>query len=115
MTTVTTIGYGDIASVTIVGRLIAMCIMIIGLGFVAVLTGAIAQHFISRQATETQIASTNDILAAVNEVKAEVHAVSDRLQQLETLLDRPAPTSVVPQQTTPLRRARPLNRGGRTR
>lgn len=114
MTTVTTIGYGDITPLTTVGRLIAMCIMIVGLGFVAVLTGAVAQHFISKQAVETQIASTNDVLAAVHEVKAEVRALSDRLQQLETPLDRPAPTTVVPQQTRPVRRARPLNRGGRT-
>ena len=114
MTTVTTIGYGDITPLTTVGRLIAMCIMIVGLGFVAVLTGAIAQHFISKQAVETQIASTNDVLAAVHDVKAEVRALSDRVQQLETRVDRPAQTALVRRQTRPLRRAQPPNRGGRT-
>ena len=93
MTTVTTIGYGDISPVTNGGRLIAMCIMAVGLGFVAVLTGAVAQHFIAtRQATDTavEIAGNNEILAAVNEVRAEVHAVSERLDHIETRLGRPA-------------------------
>lgn len=87
MTTVTTIGYGDIAPVTTVGRLIAMFIMIIGLGFVAVLTAAIAQHFIAKQASEAQTASTNDILAAVHEVKADLNTLSERLDEFETRLD----------------------------
>jgi voltage-gated potassium channel len=91
MTTVTTIGYGDIAPVTNVGRLMAMCIMVVGLGFVAIVTGAVAQHFIARQATETQIASTNDILAAVHEVKSEVHDLSERLDRIENRLDAPRP------------------------
>ncbi len=84
VTTVTTIGYGDIALLTNGGRLIAMCIMIVGLGFVAIVTGAAAQYFISRQATGTQAASADDVLAAVQEVKVEPNAVSERLDRLET-------------------------------
>lgn len=83
MTTVTTIGYGDIAPLTNGGRLIAMCVMVVGLGFVAIATGAAAQYFINRQGG-AQAASTNEILAAVQEVKVQLHAVSERLDRLET-------------------------------
>jgi voltage-gated potassium channel len=42
MVTVTTIGYGDIYPVTTAGRLIAVALMIIGIGTVSLFTGLIA-------------------------------------------------------------------------
>ena len=45
--TVTTVGYGDIYPVTDAGRVIAMIVMLSGIGFVALLTGSIAQRFLS--------------------------------------------------------------------
>jgi voltage-gated potassium channel len=39
VTTVTTVGYGDIQPKTDAGRVIAMCVMAAGIGFVAILTG----------------------------------------------------------------------------
>jgi voltage-gated potassium channel len=44
--TITTVGYGDIVPVTDAGRVIAVIVMIVGIGFLAVLTGAIAERFI---------------------------------------------------------------------
>jgi voltage-gated potassium channel len=46
ITTVTTVGYGDFAPQTTGGRLIAMVVMVIGIGFVAILTAAAAERFI---------------------------------------------------------------------
>ena len=43
--TVTTVGYGDIYPVTDAGRVIAIVVMLSGIGFVALLTGSIAQQF----------------------------------------------------------------------
>jgi len=118
-TTVTTIGYGDIAPVTTAGRLIAMCIMVIGLGFVAMLTGAIAQHFIvGREAAEqhAEIASTNEILAAVNDVKADVHGLSERLDRIETRFVAPVEKSLDGKPTTaPVRRSRSATQSSATR
>ncbi len=48
VTTVTTTGYGDIVPTTETGKTLAMVLMIVGAGFLAVLTGAIAQRFIGR-------------------------------------------------------------------
>jgi voltage-gated potassium channel len=45
--TVTTVGYGDITPKTDAGRVIAIVVMLSGIGFVAVLTAAIAQRFVA--------------------------------------------------------------------
>jgi voltage-gated potassium channel len=44
--TITTVGYGDIVPATDAGRVIAVIVMIVGIGFLAVLTGAVAERFI---------------------------------------------------------------------
>jgi voltage-gated potassium channel Kch len=45
--TVTTVGYGDIVPKTDAGRVIGVIVMLGGIGFLAVLTAAIAQRFIA--------------------------------------------------------------------
>ena len=44
--TVTTVGYGDTPVTTDAGRVIAICLMVTGIGFVAVLTAAAAERFL---------------------------------------------------------------------
>ena len=44
--TVTTVAYGDIYPTTALGRIIATVVMTAGIGFVAMLTGALAQRFL---------------------------------------------------------------------
>lgn len=46
--TMTTVGYGDYTPITYTGRLIAMVLMITGMGFLGVLTGSIASFFTTR-------------------------------------------------------------------
>jgi voltage-gated potassium channel len=52
--TVTTVGYGDITPKTTAGRVIAIFVMLGGIGFIAVLTAAIAQRFIAVGATGSE-------------------------------------------------------------
>lgn len=47
--TVTTVGYGDIVPKTIIGRITAFIVMIIGIGFLSMLTGTIATFFLNKQ------------------------------------------------------------------
>jgi len=50
VTTVTTVGYGDISPETDAGRIIAVAVMVVGIGFVALLTAAAAERFMRRNA-----------------------------------------------------------------
>jgi voltage-gated potassium channel len=43
--TSTTVGYGDLAPATIVGRLVAVVLMVVGIGALGMITGSIATHF----------------------------------------------------------------------
>jgi voltage-gated potassium channel len=45
VTTVTTVGYGDIGPKTDAGRLLAIVVMLVGIGFVALITAAAAERF----------------------------------------------------------------------
>ena len=42
ITTLTTVGYGDVVPVTIVGKIVAIFIMILGYGIIAVPTGIVS-------------------------------------------------------------------------
>jgi voltage-gated potassium channel len=56
ITTVTTVGYGDSYPRTTGGRIIAIVVMLVGIGFVAILTAAAAERFMrSRRAEEVAI------------------------------------------------------------
>lgn len=46
--TTTTVGYGDISPVTNLGRVLASKLMLIGIGFVGMLTGTIATYFVNK-------------------------------------------------------------------
>jgi voltage-gated potassium channel len=72
--TVTTVGYGDIVPKTDAGRVIGIAVMLGGIGFLAVLTAAIAQRFIAVGATPAEEDSPP--------------SEDDRLTRLERKLDR---------------------------
>jgi voltage-gated potassium channel len=90
-TTMTTVGYGDIRPTTTLGRLIAMVVMLVGIGFVAILTAAVAQRFLAPQLDEIsqrEVEVAADIEAAETDVLAEVRTIRARLERLESLLER---------------------------
>lgn len=51
-TTVTTVGYGDRYPVTFEGRIVAVLLMVVGIGVVGTVTGSVASWFVSRVAAE---------------------------------------------------------------
>jgi voltage-gated potassium channel len=53
VTTVTTVGYGDLTPTSVQGRLIGMVLMFVGIGFLSLLTAAVASRFVKEdQGTE---------------------------------------------------------------
>jgi voltage-gated potassium channel len=94
MTTMTTVGYGDQYPVTVSGRLVGIALMLVGIGFFAILTGAVAERFLAQQVedvAEAQEEASVQIEATEVEVLAELRAVRDRLDALERRLTRVAP------------------------
>ena len=75
MVTVTTVGYGDLYPKTIEGRIIAMVVMLFGIGFLSVLTATVASYFVkSDRGNETE-----EILAALARVETELAAMKQQI------------------------------------
>jgi voltage-gated potassium channel len=73
ISTVTTVGYGDIYPESTTGRIIAITIMLVGIGFVALLTAFIADRFINVSAAAE--AKEDLILAELKEISARLDAL----------------------------------------
>jgi len=86
VSTMTTVGYGDEFPETTLGRILGMALMIVGIGFIAVLTGAIAERFLAGRIEETQEAVTAEVEDAEADVLAELREITERLHALERRL-----------------------------
>jgi voltage-gated potassium channel len=92
VTTMTTVGYGDLSPHTTSGRLLAIALMVICIGFVALLTGAIAQRFPSPQISRSLEEAEADVATDVGDIRAELvrglRGITARLQELEEMVQR---------------------------
>jgi len=82
VSTMTTVGYGDEFPVTTGGRLVAMALMLVGIGFIAILTGAIAERFLAGEIEEVA-EGVEETAATEGELLAELRAIRVRLDRLE--------------------------------
>jgi voltage-gated potassium channel len=74
--TVTTVGYGDIYPKSVGGRIVAMVVMLVGVGFLAVLTATIASYFVKSDRGEEHASVT----AALARIESDLAAVKARLE-----------------------------------
>ena len=72
MQTVTTVGYGDFVITDIEGRIIAILTMLAGIGFISVLTAAVASRFVQ---TDTH---TDEVLETLRRIEADVAELKAR-------------------------------------
>jgi voltage-gated potassium channel len=63
---VTTVGYGDITPKTTQGRIVAVVVMLFGIGFLSVLTATIASRFVQ---TDT---SSDEMVSALHRIEADL-------------------------------------------
>lgn len=80
--TVTTVAYGDIYPTTALGRIVATVVMITGIGFVALLTGALAQRFLHGGNGEPAPAPEDD------EILRRLAEMSRQIAELQRALER---------------------------
>ena len=80
ITTMTTVGYGDYSPTTAEGKVIAIAVMLVGIGFATLLVGAIAERFIKPEFVEVELGE-EDIISQIRDISA-------RLQRLEQALKR---------------------------
>lgn len=72
--TVTTVGYGDMFPITPAGRVAAALLMLLGIGFVALITASIAAHFVESQEEESP-----DLIAEVSRLHARLDIIEGLL------------------------------------
>jgi voltage-gated potassium channel len=89
--TMTTVGYGDFTPTTTAGQLVAIGVMVVGIGFTAVLTAALAERFLASRVTEAEEELTERVDEAEADVVAELREITKRLQRLEQRLGSHAP------------------------
>lgn len=82
--TVTTVGYGDDVPTTVKGQLLAVVVMLFGIGFLTVVTAAITSSFIERSRMEH---SRTDVGSATAE---QLRQIEQRLERIEAALTRPS-------------------------
>jgi len=70
--TCTTVGYGDISPSTAMGRIIAVILMLFGIGFIGMLTGTITTYFSNKvKKTTSDFKDTNDLFEITKDMSAE--------------------------------------------
>jgi voltage-gated potassium channel len=78
--TVTTVGYGDLYPTTVVGRLIGVFVMLVGVGFVSVLTATIVSQFVE---TDT---SSAEVLATLRQIENDLNELKQQVARSQTTI-----------------------------
>jgi voltage-gated potassium channel len=77
--TITSVGYGDIAPVTLIGRFVAVGVMIAGLALLGTVTATLASFFLDR-VEDTTKEENDETQAAIATLTAEIQALRTELR-----------------------------------
>jgi voltage-gated potassium channel len=78
LTTVTTVGYGDVVPQDSVGRVVASFLLLGGLALLSVVTATITSGFVARAQRETRSDAEVELLAEIRELRARVEELAER-------------------------------------
>ncbi len=81
--TVTTVGYGDVTPVTMVGRTVAALVMVTAIGFIAVITAAVTSTFVEAAQRRRGTADKAAQRDANERLYARFDEISQRLARIE--------------------------------
>lgn len=85
--TVTTVGYGDNVPVTVAGRLLAVLVMVLGIGFLTVITASITGAFVQRASRERTAPDTAQA-DQLRQIDERLERIDERLERIERTLPR---------------------------
>jgi voltage-gated potassium channel len=77
VSTVSTVGYGDVVPESAAGRIVASMLMLVGLALIPLITSAVVSILVSQRSRESQEAEARDLAL-----------ILERLERIEQRLDR---------------------------
>ena len=87
MTTMTTLG-SNIQPTDTGGQIVATVLVVVGLGFIALLTGAIAQRFFGPELGEVERELEQEVASAEEVAQRELRSIREQLGALEIAVER---------------------------
>jgi len=78
LTTVTTVGYGDVVPQESAGRVVASFLLLGGLALLSVVTATITSGFVARAQRETRSDAEVELLSEIRELRARVEELAER-------------------------------------
>ena len=82
--TVSTVGYGDNVPTNALGQLVAVVVMLLGIGFLTVITASITSTFVARSRRDQKLGEAETAMAE------QLRQLNSRLERIESALDRPS-------------------------
>lgn len=80
VTTMTTVGYGDITPKSAEGKVMAVVVMLVGIGTATLVVGAVAQRFLARTVEHVEVAE-DDLIIQVRDISARLGKLEQSLQR----------------------------------
>ena len=80
--TVTTVGYGDVVPHNTAGKLVATLVMVVGIGFLTVMTAAITSTFVEATRRRTVGDQTELLSVRLDQIGARLEAIEARLKDI---------------------------------
>ena len=74
--TVTTVGYGDLYPKSVGGRLVGMALMFVGIGFLSLLTAAVASRFVKEERGDEHA----EVIETLRRIEADVAELKSRMR-----------------------------------